>query len=73
MELFDATPGKIRFKTGEGLIHFVFECEIDPTAKIILSEEHASFTWLPKEEAAQVLRRKFSDELVEKVENLNVS
>jgi 8-oxo-dGTP diphosphatase len=70
IRLIDASIGKMKFRTGEGLILFTYLCEMDPTLELTLSPEHLRFKWFPQEEAAELLNKKFSDGLVEAVKKL---
>lgn len=73
-QLLDASISnhRVHFKDKSiGLILFTFECFINNTEKIKLTDnEHIDFKWVIPKEAAKLLKAKFAKSLVKKVSSL---
>lgn len=71
-ELLDASVSKMRISSLDvGLILFTYLCTINDNHKIELTDqEHIDFIWCNPKKAAELLKTKFSDSLIEKVKDL---
>ena len=70
---FSMTLSNIRIPYGDtdtGLILSVFVCEIDSSAKIILSDEHTEYGWFGSKEASKLLKVKYPKEFTDKIAQL---
>lgn len=72
IKLLDASLSKIRIINGQfGLILFTYLCSMEETDHVTLTDdEHTEYRWCSPNEAAELLRTKFSDTLVEIVRKL---
>jgi ADP-ribose pyrophosphatase len=67
---FAMTLANIRIPYGNtdtGLILSVYVCEIDNSAKIILSDEHTEYNWFASKEAGELLKVKYPKEFTQKI------
>lgn len=48
-----------------GLILSVYECKIDPNARITISDEHVGYKWFSKSEAAKLLEFKYPKDFIQ--------
>lgn len=70
-EFFTAVISNIQIplKDGSkvGLVLMVYKIPVSKTAKIILSNEHVAYKWLPPKEAAKLLVHKYPAEFTAKI------
>ncbi len=67
---FAMTLANIRIPYGNtdtGLILSVYVCEIDNSAKIVLSDEHTEYNWFDPKEAGKLLEVKYPKEFTKKI------
>ncbi len=53
-----------------GLSLIIFRCRVSPNSEIRLNEEHLEYKWVTVDEAKKLLRFKFADSLIEKLNML---
>ncbi len=74
IEQLDAGISKIPTKA-DGIdmrrIFIIYECKLPQGSKIILSDEHSEYRWVSIDEAKELLKLKFADSLIEKLDSLN--
>ena len=74
LEHFDTSISNLKIPVdGEivGLLTVIYKCNLPVDSKLELSSEHLEFKWVSIEEAKELLKVKFANSFIEKLNTLN--